>query len=171
VVPWAKTLGSEDYIALPQRLATELLEWRKLTPWPEDDDFVFPNSEGGFLDYENFEARVLDPIRKKLGLEKLNFQILRRTFATRAVGEKKGSTKDVQNLFRHTRPDTALENYIKSIPTSVYNMVDAVYESILGVEKKPSQRNLPSGEKKPKNSRWSARSRRLAVMPAAGGVQ
>lgn len=47
------------------------------------------------MDYENFEARVRDPIRIKLGLEKLKFQILRRTFATLAVGERKGTLKDV----------------------------------------------------------------------------
>jgi hypothetical protein len=52
------------------------------------------NCEGGFLDYENFEARVLDPIRQRPGLEKLNFQILRRTYATRAIGERKGTLKD-----------------------------------------------------------------------------
>jgi hypothetical protein len=57
----------------------ELLEWRKLTPAAADQDFIFPNSKGGFLDYENFEARSLEPIRERLGLPKLNFQILRRT--------------------------------------------------------------------------------------------
>lgn len=76
--PWAKTLSSEDYVPLPKRLAVELMEWRGLTPTPGPEDFIFPNACGGFLDYENFEARVLDPIRIKLSLSKLNFQILRR---------------------------------------------------------------------------------------------
>ena len=114
--PWAKTEESESYVPLPKRLAAELLEWRGLTTSSADRDFVFPNSQGGFMDYENFEARVLDPIRLQLGLGKLNFQILRRTFATLAVGERKGTLKDVQTQLRHTRPDITLQNYVKEIP-------------------------------------------------------
>ena len=128
--PWAKTEASEAYVPLPKRLAIELQHWRKLTARSQDRDFIFPNCEGGFLDYENFEARVLDPIRQKLGLEKLNFQILRRTYATRAIGERKGTLKDVQKQLRHTRPDTTLENYVKDIPESVYAMTDSMYEMI-----------------------------------------
>jgi integrase len=101
------------------------------------------------MDYENFEARTLDPIRLKLGLPKLNFQILRRTFATLAVGERKGTLKDVQKQLPHARPDTTLENYIKDIPDSVYLMVDAMYEGIAGPDEK----------------------RIFAAAPGAGGVQ
>jgi len=129
--PWAKTEGSEGDVALPQRLAVELAHWRTLTEWAGDRDFIFPNTVGGFLDYENFEARVLAPIRMKLGLEKLNFQILRRSYATLAVGERKGTTRDVQTMLRHTRPDT-LENYVKDVPESVYAMSDAMYEQMAG---------------------------------------
>jgi integrase len=61
---------------------------------------------------------------------KLNFQILRRTFATLAYVERKGTPKDLQTLLRHTRPDTTLLNYVKEIPDSVFGMVDAMYEGI-----------------------------------------
>ncbi len=132
--PWAKTEESEAYVPVPQRLAVELKGWRNVTSSPGDLDFIFPNSQGGFIDYENFEARVIEPIRVKLGLAKLNFQILRRTFATLAVGERKGTLKDVQKQLRHTRPDTTLENYVKEIPDSVCRMVDAMYEGIAGSE-------------------------------------
>lgn len=108
--PWAKTEGSKGDVALPLRLAAELARWRTLTAWATDRDFIFPNSKGGFMDYENFEARVLAPIRIQLKLERLNFQILRRSFATLAVGGRKGTTRDVQTMLRHTRPDTTLEN-------------------------------------------------------------
>ena len=130
--PWAKTEGSEGDVALPLRLAAELAHWRTLTDWPGDRDFIFPNSKGGSLDYENFEARVLAPIRIQLGLERLNFQILRRSYATLAVGGRKGTTRDVQTMLRHARPDTTLENYVKDVPESVYAMSDAMYEEIAG---------------------------------------
>jgi integrase len=121
-----------------------------LTAWAGDRDFIFPNTKGGFLDYENFDARVLAPIRIKLGLERLNFQILRRSYATLAVGERKGTTRDVQTMLRHTRPDTTLENYLKDVPESVYAMSDAMYEQIAG----------PPDEKQG-----------LVVIPTAGGIQ
>lgn len=74
--------------------------------------------------------RVLYPVRDALKLSRLNFQILRRTFATRAYGEHKGTLKDLQKHLRHSKPSTALENYIKALPDSVFAMVDAVYEQI-----------------------------------------
>jgi integrase len=92
---------------------------------------------------------VLDPIRIQLGLDKLNFQILRRTFATLAVGERKGTLKDVQTQLRHTRPDITLQNYVKEIPNSVYVMVDSMYDGITG----PDEKQI------------------LAAAPAPGGIQ
>jgi integrase len=147
--PWAKTAESEACVPLPKRLAAELLLWRGLTSTPTATDFIFPNSQGGFMDYENFEARVLDPIRVQLGLVKLNFQILRRSFATLAVGFSKGTLKDAQRQLRHSRPDITLQNYVKEIPDSVYGMVDAMYDSITA----PDEQQI------------------LAVTPATGGVQ
>jgi hypothetical protein len=60
---------------------------------------------------------VLAPIRIKLGLEKLNFQILRRSYATLAVGERKGTTRDVtvsqgrpSSLTHHPRDSSRAEH-------------------------------------------------------------
>jgi len=114
--PWGKTDSSEDYVPLAKRLAAELIDWRTFSTAQGEQDFIFPNSQGSFVDYENFEARVLEPIRLELRLTKLNFQILRRTYATRAGGERKGTLKDVQKQLRHSRPDTTLENYVQGDP-------------------------------------------------------
>jgi hypothetical protein len=73
-VPLGKNGSEQGFVPLPKRLAAELLAWRELTASPADQDFIFPNSLGGFMDYENFEARVLDPIRIQLGLGKLTFR-------------------------------------------------------------------------------------------------
>ncbi|MGH9504803.1 MAG: tyrosine-type recombinase/integrase [Terriglobales bacterium] len=146
---WAKTEGSEDYVPLPKRLAAELLEYRGTVKRASTDDFIFPNRLGGFMDYENFEARVLAPIRSELKLSKLNFQILRRTYASRAVGERIGTLKDVQKQLRHAQPDITLNNYVKEIPESVYAMTDSMYEQMLGADPAPG----------------------LAQMPAKGGTQ
>jgi hypothetical protein len=50
---------------------------------------MFPNADGGFLDPANFRYRVLKPLREALELPTLNFQVIRRTIATRA--QKLGS--------------------------------------------------------------------------------
>jgi hypothetical protein len=46
----------------------------------------------------NYRNRILTPLAEKLGLPKLNFQVLRTTMATLAQG--KGSVKDIQAHLR-----------------------------------------------------------------------
>jgi integrase len=128
--PWAKTKSSEDYIALPKRLAEEILEWRGRSPYTEDDDFIFTNTRGGWVNIPDFYKYVLYPLRETLGLPKINFQIMRRSLATNAYSEKKGNLKDIQKQLRHAKPITTLDNYIKEVPDSVFDMVDSIYEAI-----------------------------------------
>jgi integrase len=61
-----------------------------------------------------------------LEIPKLNFQILRRTIATRA--QKLGSVKDIQSHLRHSRADTTANEYMQELPESVQQMVGTVYE-------------------------------------------
>jgi integrase len=89
------------------------------------DDFIFPNADGGFLLVTNYRNRVLKPIAERLGIEKLNFQILRRTMATQA--QNMGSVKDIQAHLRHARPDTTANEYMQALPASVQQMVGSVY--------------------------------------------
>jgi integrase len=89
------------------------------------DDFIFPNADGGFLDTANYRTRVLQPIADDLEIPKLNFQILRRTIATRA--QKLGSVKDIQSHLRHSRADTTANEYMQELPESVQQMVGTVY--------------------------------------------
>jgi hypothetical protein len=43
-----------------------------------------PEADGGFMDTSNYRSRVLKPLADSLGIPKLNFQVTRRTIATRA---------------------------------------------------------------------------------------
>jgi integrase len=129
---FGKTDGSLDYVALPFGLAEDLKLWKAETKFAGETDFIFANTRGGFITKDNYLNRVLYPVKDALGLKKLNFQVLRRTFATRAYSDRKGTLKDVQKHLRHSKPNTALENYIKDVPESVFNMVDSVYEQMLG---------------------------------------
>ena len=47
---------------------------------------MFPNTDGGFINATNYRNRVLKPLTDSLGIPKLNFQVIRRTIATRALG-------------------------------------------------------------------------------------
>jgi integrase len=77
-----------------------------------------------------------------LGLEKLNFQILRRTMATHA--QKMGSVKDIQAHLRHSRPDTTAHEYMQELPESVQQMVGSVYLMLTkGGEKKIVSDQMP----------------------------
>jgi integrase len=64
-------------------------------------------------------------LRTTWEIPKLNFQILRRTIATRA--QKLGSVKDIQSHLRHSRADTTANEFMQELPESVQQMVGTVY--------------------------------------------
>jgi len=86
---------------------------------------MFPNADGGFIDTSNYRERVLKPLGESVGIEKLNFQVIRRTIATRA--QNLGSVKDIQSHLRHSRADTTANEYMQELPESVQQMVGTVY--------------------------------------------
>jgi integrase len=70
------------------------------------------------------------PLRDSLGIPKLNFQVIRRTIATRA--QSLGSVKDIQSHLRHSRADTTANEYMQELPESVQQMVGTVYAMLTG---------------------------------------
>jgi len=127
--PWGKTAKSLGDVHLPPGLADDLWLWKQECPDPSPNAFIFPNSRGGFMDTGNYRNRILTPLAEKLGLPKLNFQVLRRTMAT--LAQKKGSVKDIQAHLRHAKPDTTAGEYMQVLPESVKQMVDSVYEELV----------------------------------------
>jgi integrase len=79
----------------------------------------------GVMDTDNYRFRVLKPLAERLGIEKLNFQILRRTMATQA--QCMDSVKDIQSHLRHAKADTTAKEYMQALPESVQEMVRSVY--------------------------------------------
>ena len=59
----------------------------------------------------------------------MNFQVLRRTFATNAQGY--GNPKDVQAHLRHTDIATTLDVYTQTVPESVRKLVNAVTQDVM----------------------------------------
>jgi len=127
---FGKTPKSLGKVHLPDDLAAELRLWKEeqkqISPkLVEPDAPMFPNADGGCLDTSNYRNRVLKPLADSLGIPKLNFQVIRRTIATRA--QSLGSVKDIQAHLRHSRTDTTANEYMQELPESVQQMVGTVY--------------------------------------------
>lgn len=127
---FGKTPKSLGKMHLPDDLAAELREWklerRKLAAeYVSPDAFIFPNADGGFMDTSNYRSRVLKPLADALDIPKLNFQVIRRTIATRA--QSLGSVKDIQSHLRHSRADITANEYMQELPESVQQMVGTVF--------------------------------------------
>jgi integrase len=130
IIPFGKTPKSLGKMHLPDDLAAELRLWKldckkvsakSVLP----DAFMFPNADGGFMGTANYRSRVLKPLADSLGIPKLNFQVIRRTIATRA--QSLGSVKDIQSHLRHSRADTTANEYMQELPESVQQMVGTVF--------------------------------------------
>jgi integrase len=126
--PFGKTPKSLGKVHIPDGLNEDLLSWKLECPNADPDAFIFPNADGGMMDTANYRSRVLGPMAKKLGIPKLNFQVIRRTIATRA--QKLGSIKDIQAHLRHTRSDTSANEYVQELAESVQMMVESVYKQL-----------------------------------------
>ena len=71
---------------------------------------------------------MLKKLAEKLGLAKLNFQVLRRTIAT--LAQTKGNVKDVQGILGHTKADTTVNVYMQPIEEGVKQTLDAIYTEL-----------------------------------------
>jgi integrase len=127
--PYGKTPKSLGKMHLPDGLAQELKLWKLECLDRSPEAFIFPNADGGLIDTSNYRSRILKPLAEELGIPKLNFQVLRRTMATRA--QNLGSVKDIQSHLRHSRADTTANEYMQELPESVQLMVGTVYAMLI----------------------------------------
>jgi integrase len=72
----------------------------------------------------------------------VNFQVLRRTFATNAQGH--GNAKDVQTHLRHSDIATTLVVYTQPIDGNVRRLVNAVAADVMATEPEPNSEKTPS---------------------------
>ena len=125
---YGKTKKSATGVPIPQGLYKALLSWQGRCPDPSPDALIFPSSNGTYLNTSNYLNRVLYPIKRDLGLKKLNFQILRRSFTTR--GQEFGSLKDLQGVLRHEKIDTTANEYAQVVDARVQELVERMYERL-----------------------------------------
>jgi integrase len=114
--------GEVQQLPLSELAAAALTEWGSEATHGKPDDYVFPNSDGGPLNADNYLARVLIPLAKTAGIEHINFQQLRRSVATHA--QHLGSLKDVSSLLRHKQMQTTEEIYIQTLQATVRDVTE-----------------------------------------------
>lgn len=85
----AKTRGSKAPVTIPNLLLPLLQIWREQNPNASLDALIFPSEKGTPMRPENWLRRRVKPIAKAVGISTtVNFQVLRRTFATNAQRER-----------------------------------------------------------------------------------
>jgi integrase len=102
-------------VPISQDVAQEL--WRRrgeAGAAAADEAPVFPNTRGGYLDYNNVYSRVLAPAQKRVGID-TGTHVLRHTCATNLF--KAGfNAKQVQIWMGHHSPAFTLATYVHLLP-------------------------------------------------------
>jgi integrase len=128
----AKTKGSKAEVALPDVLIPALETWRQYCGNPPAEALIFPSEQKTPLRPENWLRRNIKPIAAKLKITvPVNFQVLRRTFATNAEG---GNMKDVQTHLRHANIATTANVYMQPVLPSVRALVNSVTNDVMTAE-------------------------------------
>lgn len=112
--PFGKTKKSLGKMHLQDGLAHELLLWKSESLDASPNAFIFQNADGGILRVDNYRQRLMKPLAQRLGIPRLNFQILRRTMVTQA--QTMGSVKDIKAHLRHAKADTTANEYMQELP-------------------------------------------------------
>jgi integrase len=90
------------------------------------DDLVFQSvSKGAPMRDNTILVRHIKPAARKLGIGWVNWQVLRRSFAT-WLKLKGADIKDAQALMRHSRASTTLDIYQQFVPESQRRVVDGL---------------------------------------------
>ncbi len=126
----AKTKGSKAPVTIPNVLLPALQIWRAQNADAPADALIFPTESGTPMRPENWLRRRVKPIAVAVGITvPVNFQVLRRTFATNAQGF--GDVKSVQSHLRHSDVSTTLGVYTQPIDANVRRLVNAVADDVM----------------------------------------
>jgi len=64
--PFGKTEKSLGDVLLPKGMVDDLWLWKQECPDSSLDAFIFPNTDGGFMDSGNYRNRILNPLAERL---------------------------------------------------------------------------------------------------------
>jgi integrase len=128
----AKTRGSLTSVIIPDAVLSLLNAWVE-TLDKNPDGLLFPSTKPGVpMRPEVWLKRRIRPVAERLGIAtRVNFQVMRRTFATNA--QEFGSVKSAQAHLRHSNASTTVNIYQQPVDSAVREMVNSVTESVMGL--------------------------------------
>jgi integrase len=118
VVGDCKTEASAKPVPMDSYMAEDLLRWRRQSPYPMAEDWVFASpTVGGKQPYwpDNLMKRYIKPVARKAGITKnIGWHTFRHSFGTllKANGE---DVKTVQELLRHANSRITLDVYTQAV--------------------------------------------------------
>jgi integrase len=121
VVGDCKTEASAKPVPMDDYMAEDLMRWRRQSPYPMDDDWVFASpTMGGKQPYwpDNLMKRYIKPVARKAGITKnIGWHTFRHSFGTllKANGE---DIKTVQELLRHANSRITLDVYTQAVTSN-----------------------------------------------------
>jgi len=121
VVGNCKTEASAKPVPLDNYMAEDLLQWRRMSPYPMPHDWVFasPTMKGKQPYWpDNLMKRYIRPVAQKAGIQKrVGWHTFRHSFGTllKANGE---DIKTVQELLRHANSRITLEVYTQAVTSN-----------------------------------------------------
>ncbi|MDQ0558329.1 integrase [Rhizobium mesoamericanum] len=107
--------GTRD-VPLGKALVKALKHWRDNSKFVGDEDFVFPDSDGGYTRHTNFMKRQWKPVIEKAEIEDIGWHALRH-FAVSTWIEAGLSPKAVQTLAGHATFQITMDRYGHLFPS------------------------------------------------------
>jgi len=129
-----KSKSSERQVRMTSQLIETLKAHRKALKeeklrknWDSVPEWVFPNQEGGFINYGNFIKRVWNPTMEKSGLRRRTPHDMRHTYATLRLS-KGDSLAEVSKEMGHSTTDITYKTYYKWLPKESRSDIDELDE-------------------------------------------
>ena len=104
-----KSKSSMRRIDIPEKLAHEIEKWR-LASRPNDQDLVFPNTQGRPACHDNVVKRHFEPALKRAGFRHVSFHSLRHTNASMRISAGQ-NIKYIQTQLGHSSIQITLDIY------------------------------------------------------------
>ena len=137
-----KTKASKAPVAMSPQLASYLREWRRMTPYDQDDDWVFPSFKmngkipmcAGIFVTDHLRPAVLKAGIQLAQGQRFGLHSLLSSMATWMVSIDKTDVKTAQGNMRHAGPEIMLRKYAQVVTPEMQGVQVRWFESCgLGV--------------------------------------
>jgi integrase len=133
-----KTAAGVRQIPLSEAAMKLIVDWRERVKRSGADDLMFSTWSGKPISPNNVVRRWIVPACQTLGLERVTWLTLRRTFSSWAH-EKGVPGKVVAQLMGHAKVDTTLNVYTQVVDGSLRRAADTVGSELFTIVHKPEK--------------------------------